>query len=108
MLDLGWNRHDVIHKIYSKLDRQTNERGHLLGEGLLNCRICGEMGIIVGIEDEEEYVLDGKRAVDPCSLLCASCGLNLPREYKVLAKLHFGPITDEMVGDEAWEKEIPR
>jgi hypothetical protein len=109
MLDLGWDRHEANRKIYSTLDRQLNERGSLLGEGLyLSCKICGNIGIIVGIDDEEEYVLTGKRAVDPCSLFCPSCGLNLPRDYKVLAKLHFGPITDEMIGDEAWRKEIPR
>ncbi len=109
MLDLGWGRHDVNRKIYSKLDSHPNERGHLLGESLyLSCKICSNIGIIVGIDDEEEYELDGKRAVDPCSLFCPSCGLNLPRDYKVLANLHFGPITEEMIGDEAWRKEIPR
>jgi hypothetical protein len=109
MLDLEWDRHEMNRKIYCRLDRQLNDRGALLGEGLsLSCKICRNIGIIVGIDDEAEYVLDGMRAVDPCSLFCSSCGLNLPRNYKVLVKLHFGPITGEMVGDEAWEREIPR
>ena len=108
MLDLGWDRDEINRRIYSKLDRRPDERGDLLGPGLfLSCKICGNIGIIVGI-DENEYLLDGKRAIDPCSLFCPSCGLDLPRDYKLLAKLHFGPITDGMIGDEAWKNEIPR
>jgi hypothetical protein len=79
MLDLGWDRDAVNRKIYSRLDSQCDKRGSLIGESLfLSCKICDNIGIIVGIEDEE-YVLEGKRAVDPCSLFCTSCGLDLPR-----------------------------
>ena len=108
-LDLGWDRHKVNTRIYSKLDSEPNERGGLLGEGLnLTCKICGNIGIVVGIDSGSEYQIESKRAVNPCSLFCPSCGLNLPRSNKILAKLHFGPITDEMTGDEVWRKEIPR
>jgi hypothetical protein len=108
MLDLSWDRSEVNRKIYSRLDSQYDKRGSLLGESLfLSCKICDNAGIIVGIEDEE-YTIDGRNAVDPCSLFCPSCGLNLDKSYKLLAKLHFGPITEEMIGAEAWKNEIPR
>ena len=90
-----------------KLDRQYELRGALIGDGvLLSCKICDEIGIIVGVEDDI-YVLNGERAIDPCSLFCPSCGLNLPSKYKALAKLHYGPLTESMVGTKDWENEIP-
>ena len=109
MRDLGWDRQAVEDRIYSKLDSQLGERGSLLGKSFsLVCKICDEPGIIVGIAGNGEYELEGKRAVDPCSLFCPSCGFDLPKSCSVLAKLHFGPITDEMIGEEAWRNEVPR
>lgn len=105
-IDLSDYRYNVNTKLYTELDRRWEDRGSLVGEGLsLFCKICGEIGIIVGIQDEP-YVIDGKKAVDPCSLFCSSCGLNLPKAYSALAKLHYGPITEEAVGAEVWKREI--
>jgi hypothetical protein len=106
MLDLSDYRYNVNRKLYAEFDRRSQERGSLVGEGLfLFCKICGEIGIIVGIEDQA-HIIDGKKAVDPCSLFCSSCGLNLPKTYSALAKLHYGPITEEAVGADEWKREI--
>jgi hypothetical protein len=107
-LDLGDHRHEINAKLHRDLDQRPEKWGSLVGEGvLLGCKICGEVGIIVGI-DSEIYLIDGKEAIDPCSLYCPSCGLNLPKSYSVLVKLHYGPLTAESIGPQAWKSEIPR
>jgi hypothetical protein len=106
MVDLGWDRFEINRRLHSKLDGDFDRRGSVVGDGIsFSCKICGEIGLIVGIE-AEAYVLNGEKAVDPCSLFCPSCGLNIPKRYRVLAKLHYGPITESAVGAKEWQREI--
>jgi hypothetical protein len=105
-LEIGWKRFETNDDYYSQLQRQHTTRGELVGRRLnLFCKICNEIGMVVGIEDEC-YFLDGQKAVDPCSLFCPSCGLDLPSSYRVLAKLHYGPLTEAKIGPEQWEQGI--
>lgn len=82
--------------------------GRILDENLsLECLICGYECPFVGV-DSDPYTLNEVRAIDPCAILCPRCRLKIPREYRVLAKLHFGPITEDRIhgGKAAWTKYI--
>lgn len=82
--------------------------GRVLNEDLsLECLICGYECPFVGV-DGDPYILNEVRAIDPCAILCPRCRLKIPKEYRVLAKLHFGPITEDRIhgGKAAWTKYI--
>lgn len=84
--------------------------GRVLNENLLlECLICGYECPFVGV-DSDPYILNGVRAIDPCAILCPRCRLKITKEYRVLAKLHFGPITEDRIdrGKAAWAEYIER
>lgn len=79
----------------------------LIGEGAyLSCVICGDSYCIIAIS--EPSTLNGSEAYYPEAIHCQNCGLFIDKAHKELARLHYGPITEERIGKTAWEKEIPR
>jgi hypothetical protein len=70
------------------------------------CVTCGAHYCIVAVS--EPHYIDGEEVYDAVAVHCPSCGLFLDTTHRDLARLHYGPITKERIGSEAWEKEIPR
>ena len=101
-IDLSEERFEINQKIYDKFDSKWS----LLGKNVIDCVICGDSEIIVSVYHPEE--ISDKEIVYAEALYCPHCGLNLDESYEELARLHFGPITEERLGKEAWKNEVPR
>jgi len=94
--------HENFQASWKRLSRWGDYR--VIGEKQqADCVVCGKPCIIaVG----EPYEFHGQRAYDPVALYCPTCGLHWEPEHKELVRLHYGPITKERFGEEAWQQEI--
>jgi hypothetical protein len=106
----GWlrNTDDWKYELYSANRRKLERIGwDLLGEGAdTDCIICGESGCLVAVS--ERHYQDAEEVFYADAIHCPSCGLHIDKDQKALARLHYGPITKERLGDKAWEDDVPR
>jgi len=72
-----------------------------------DCIICGATRCIVAITPPPRLE-SGREVYDPIALHCPACDLLLEPTHRELARLHYGPISEDRLGPEAWAKEVPR
>jgi hypothetical protein len=80
----------------------------IIGEAAdTDCVVCGTPSCIVAIPPRPR-IENGKEVYDPIALHCPACDLLLEPTHSELARLHYGPISEDRLGPEAWAKEVPR
>lgn len=102
-IDVGDKWFEVVEGHFRAAE---NKGWDVIGRGaFMRCVICGEE-CVVGIGDRQPNA--AVEVYEAEALDCPSCGLFIDPSHSELARIHYGPITEERVGPQAWQREIPR
>jgi hypothetical protein len=82
--------HETFDKYHGTVE---NRWGRLLPLWVGTCVICGSPGVVVAMSDFE--MQDSHSVAFAEAIECIDCGLFLDKSHKELARLHYGPITEE-------------
>ena len=99
--DFEWEK-----KVAESLDESVSELMDTLEDVPTHCRICGGRCFLA-----TDGVLKWNEAVpylEVSSMACVRCHLTIPEKHADLARLHYGPIDEQLLGREEWVKVIRR
>jgi hypothetical protein len=71
----------------------------------IDCRICGEPCLVSA--EGNLYEENGEQFLNAVAVHCPGCGLDINRKLfpsSLLATLHIGPITKEILGEKRWNE----
>lgn len=94
-IDITERRWDIYERAHGSMGW-----GEVFEPYKLSCRICHSEELIVLLDQGILY--DPKCGFFAEALACMECSLRLDPTYKVLARLHYGEITKERVGEAVW------
>ncbi len=95
----GWNdRSDLNFEWEQKVAGSL--KGNVLEEEYTICRICGER-CFVATEGELKWQVHTPY-FEVSSMACPHCHLSITEEHSDLARIHYGPIDEQLLGHESW------
>jgi hypothetical protein len=102
LIDNSDYEHEINEHIFRELDKEweclLEHKYHL------HCKICHDLNVYVGVKlDEVDW---DNRTCHATQIYCRNCGLSISEKYQHLAKLHFGKISEDDLGD-TFEMVIP-